>query len=208
MAPDVDDRFPPCPDLPSPFILHAMLTVHPEAELLTVADYLLTPEGGRFQLIEGELIMAPAPNRYHQDIILNLVDILRSYLRTKPVGRVYVAPVDVYLSEHDVLQPDLFFVATANLEKLADDSLHGAPDLAIEVISPSSAQLDKNTKRRLYAKHGVKELWLVDPLKLQIQIYDFARDTAKPARIVEEDKTFATPLLPGLKIAAKGVFKR
>jgi Uma2 family endonuclease len=185
-----------------------MPLVHTEAELLTVADYLATPEGGRFQLIEGELIMAPAPRLHHQKILWNLSQIFARYLADHPLGEAFFAPCDVYLSEHDVLQPDLFFVAKANLGKLADDGLHGAPDLAVEILSPSSAQLDKKTKRRLYARHGAKELWLVDPFLLQIQIYDFARDSAKPARILEEDETFTTPLLPGLKVKAAEDFKR
>jgi len=177
-------------------------------ERLTVDDYRATPEGSRYQLIEGELMMAPAPNRYHQDILLNLLDILRAHLRAHPAGRVYLAPTDVYLTEHDVLQPDLFFVTKANLNRLAEDGLHGAPDLAIEVLSPGTAQLDKKAKRILYARHGTKELWLVDPLLLQIQVYDFARDKTKPTRLIEEDETFTTPLLPGLSIAAAEVFKR
>ena len=100
------------------------------------------------------------------------------------------------------------FVAKANLRMLAEDGIHGAPDLVIEVLSPATAQLDKKQKRIVYARAGVKELWLVDPLLLQIQLYDFARDTAKPVRLIEEDETLSTPLLPGLAISLAEVFKR
>ena len=185
-----------------------MPPVRIETELLTVEDYRATPEGTRYQLIEGELIMSPSPNRYHQDIVLNLTDILRGFLRRQSLGRLYASPFDVYLSDHDVVQPDLLFVTNARLSILAEDGLHGAPDLAIEVLSPSTAQLDKKSKRILYARHGAKELWLVDPLLLQIQVYDFARDTTKPVRLVEENETLSTPLLPGLTISAAEVFKR
>jgi Uma2 family endonuclease len=78
----------------------------------------------------------------------------------------------------------------------------------IEVLSPSTAQLDKKTKRRVYAQAGVKEMWLVDPLLSQIQRYDFASDTAKPVALIEENETFSTPLLPGLTISATEIFKR
>jgi Uma2 family endonuclease len=78
----------------------------------------------------------------------------------------------------------------------------------IEVLSPATAQLDAKVKRRLYAKHGCKELWLVDPLLAQIQIYDFARDTAKPVHLIAEHGKFTTRLLPGLSLAAKTVCKR
>lgn len=78
----------------------------------------------------------------------------------------------------------------------------------IEVLSPAAAQLDKKTKRRVYAQAGVKELWLVDPLLLQVQRHDFARDTAKPVQLIEENETFETPLLPGLLGSAAEIFKR
>ncbi|MES2691944.1 MAG: Uma2 family endonuclease [Verrucomicrobiota bacterium] len=171
-------------------------------------DYRATPEGTRYQLIEGELIMSPSPNRFHQDIVWNLVGILTDFLKTHRVGKAYVAPFDVYLTEHNVFQHDVLFVAAENLERFADDGLHGPPDLAIEVLSPSTAQLDKKNKRRVYAQVGVKELWLVDPLLLQIQVYDFSRDSAKPVALIEENETFQTPLLPGLNVAAAEIFKR
>ena len=185
-----------------------MSPAHAAAELLTVEDYRATPEGSRYQLIEGDLIMAPAPNMFHQSIAWNLSQLLGGYLATRPVGRAFFAPCDVYLSEHDVVQPDVLFVANANLGILQDDGVHGAPDLVIEVLSPATAQLDKKSKRRIYARAGVKELWLVDPLLLQIQLYDFARDRAKPVRLIEEDESFTTALLPGLTISVAEIFRR
>jgi len=177
-------------------------------EKLTVEDYRATPEGARCQLVEGELVMAPAPNITHQIITGNLYVLLREYVTGKGAGRVFVAPVDVYLSEHDVVQPDVLFVSAAKAGLVQDDGVHGAPDLVIEVLSPATAQLDAKVKRRLYAKHGCKELWLVDPLLTQIQIYEFARDTAKPTRLIAEHEKFTTRLLPGLSLAAAVVFKR
>jgi Uma2 family endonuclease len=188
--------------------LSFMPSTHPAVELLTVEDYRATPEGTRYQLIEGDLHMAPAPNLYHQDIVGRFYNLISNFLVQAALGRVFIAPCDVYLSEHDVVQPDVLFVANVNLGILKEDGIHGAPDLVIEVVSPATAQLDKKSKRRIYARAGVKELWLVDPLLLQIQLYDFARDTAKPVRLIEEDETLASPLLPGLTIAAAEIFKR
>lgn len=121
-----------------------MPSVPVTAGLLTVEDYRATPEGSRYQLVEGELIMAPAPNLYHQDIAGRLYCLITDYLKKKPIGRVFIAPCDVYLSEHNVVQPDVLFVAKANCGILAEDGVHGAPNLVIEVLSPASAQLDKN----------------------------------------------------------------
>lgn len=177
-------------------------------ELLTVEDYRATPEGARYQLVEGGLIMAPAPNLFHQDIAGRFFFLITDFLRREPRGRAFIAPCDVYLSNHDVVQPDVLYVAKANYGVLKDDGVHGAPDLVIEVLSPATAQLDKKQKRRVYARAGVKEMWLVDPLLLQIQRYDFARDTVKPVELVEEHESMATPLLPGLSISAAEIFKR
>jgi len=178
-------------------------------ELLTVADYRAIPDGSRYQLLEGELYaMSPSPKYTHQLIVWNLVGLFSRYLERHPVGRAFVGPFDVFLSENDVVQPDIFFVAKDGLSAVQEDGVHGAPDLVIEILSPSTAQLDKKQKRLIYAKAGVKELWLVDPLLLQIQRYDFARDTAKPVQFLEENETFSTPLLPDLTLAAAEIFKR
>ena len=176
--------------------------------MLTVEDYRATPEGAHYQLVEGDLIMAPSPNISHQRIVRALSQILCAQVAKHGLGEVFFAPCDVYLSPHDVVQPDLLFVSQANLAIIGEDGVHGPPDLVIEVLSWSTAQLDKKSKRRVYARAGVKEHWLVDPLLLQIQRYDFARDTAKPVQLIEEDERFTTPLLPGLDLDAAEIFRR
>lgn len=178
-------------------------------EPFTVADYRAIPEGPPYyQLIEGELIMSPSPNRFHQVVARNLFRLLDDFVRRHSIGEVYFAPVDVYLSDSTVVQPDVLFVAAASRGLLVDEGVRGGPDLVVEIISPSNAQLDLRRKRPLYARHGVKELWLVDPVLEQIHRYDFAADVAKPVRIVDRDENFETPLLPGLVVAASEVFKR
>ena len=179
------------------------------AEKLTAEDYRAMPEDGRrYQLIDGELHMAPAPNSYHQEIVWNLSQILGSYVRQHPVGRIYLAPYDVYLSDGDVVQPDLLFLSNSRKNLRQDHGLNGAPDLVIEVLSVSTSQLDKKKKRAIYARTGVKEMWLVDPILQQIHLYDFARDPAKAVRLVEDDETFESALLRGLTVSAAEVFKR
>ncbi len=176
--------------------------------LATVADYRATPEGGRYQLINGEIVMAPSPSRYHQEIVVNLVLLLETHVRSQGMGRIFAAPFDVHLGEHDVLQPDLVFVSSEQRAILADDGAHGGPALVVEVISPSSAHLDKTYKREVYAAAGVGEYWLIDPHLRQIHVYEFARDRAKPVRLVDEDETFESPSLPGLAISAAAVFRQ
>lgn len=178
------------------------------ADPLTVEDYRATPVGTRYQLVEGDLyLMSPAPNLFHQDIVGNVYRLLRDHTEKHRLGRVFIAPADVYLSEHDVVQPDVFLVANANLSILADDGAHGAPDLVVEVLSPHTASLEK-TKLRVYARHGVKEHWLVDPLLRQLHVYEFAHNPTKAVRLVDEEESFTSTLLPGLTISATDVFRR
>jgi Uma2 family endonuclease len=152
--------------------------------------------------------MAPSPNLYHQEIVWNLSQILGRYIREHRIGRIYLAPCDVYLSEHDVVQPDLLFLSNTCEHLRQEDGLHGAPDLVIEVLSVSTSQLDKKSKRAVYARSGVKEMWLIDPILQQIHLYDFARNPVKAVRFVEDDETFESALLPGLTVSAAEVFKR
>ncbi len=180
----------------------------PQSLLLTVADYRELGEGPPYhQLIEGELFMSPAPNRYHQDIVLNLAFILKSHLAASPLGTLYLAPMDVYLDDINVYEPDLLFVSNERRDLLADDGIHGAPDLVVEVLSPSTAKLDKR-KRANFARYGTREFWQIDPHLQQIQRFDFARDAAKPVQIIDEGETFECPLFPGLTLATAEIFKR
>lgn len=178
-------------------------------ELFTVSDYRAMPEGPPYyQVVEGELIMAPSPSSFHQDIAGNVFFLLRQHVLKHRLGKVCIAPLDVYLSDTNVFQPDVFFLSKASLPMLRADGVHGAPDLVVEVVSPSNGLLDKKRKRPIYAEHGVKELWLIDPTLQLIHRYDFAVDTAKPVRIVDSEESFETALLSGLAINAVEVFQR
>jgi Uma2 family endonuclease len=176
---------------------------------LTVEDYRLLPETGpRYQLIEGDLFMAPAPNRYHQDISGNIQFIIQSYLQKHPIGKLYDAPFDVYLDENNVHQPDLVFVSKKNYSILTEAGAEGAPDFIVEILSAKTAHLDKKPKRRVYARCGVKELWLVDPETKVIHIYSLQKDAEHPAATWSKNDTFSSPHFPGLKFKGVRIFKR
>ena len=178
-------------------------------ELFTAVDYRAMPEGPPYyQLVEGELIMSPSPNRFHQIVARSVFRLLDDYVRRKQLGEVYFAPLDVFLAADTVVQPDIFFVSVANRHLLVDEGVHGSPDLVIEIISPFNGRLEKKRKRPLYAQHGVREEWLIEPELEQIHRYDFATDLAKPVRIVDSDESFETSLLPGLTIKVADVFAR
>jgi Uma2 family endonuclease len=167
-------------------------------EPLTVEDYRLLPDGGpRYQLIEGDLFMAPAPNRYHQDISLNLTLLLGKYLEKHPIGKLY-----------NVHQPDLVFVSKKNRSVLTYAGAEGAPDFLVEILSPKTAELDKKPKRRVFARSGVKELWIIDPETKLIHVYCLQKDAERPAATYSETDTYTSSHFPGLKIKGATVFKQ
>jgi Uma2 family endonuclease len=178
------------------------------SNLLTVADYLLLPEGGpRYQLIEGDFVMAPSPRGHHQNIVGLIYIQLHEHVKRAQAGVVMIAPFDVYLDNHNVYQPDVLFIAQAKVADVyQDDGVHGAPSLAVEVLSPGTARLDKDSKRRVYARAGVNELWLVDPALRSLQIYRFAENTDRPVTYLEMGDTLTTPLLPGFSLKLDELF--
>ena len=175
---------------------------------LTVSDYLLLPEGGpRCQLIEGDFIMAPSPRRFHQDIAGNVFALLREHVKRTRKGVVMIAPFDVYFDDHNVYQPDVLYISAARTKKiLLEDGVHGAPDLVVEVLSPGTARLDKDAKRRVYSRAGVAEMWLIDPELRSVQIYRFAENADRPAAYLEFGDTLTTPLLPGFSVELEKIF--
>ncbi len=179
-----------------------------KAPLITRHDYQEMPEGPPyFQVIQGNLVMSPSPNTFHQDIVANLCHILRQYLDKKPIGVVCVAPLDVYLSEVNVYQPDVIYISNPRRSILTERGIEGAPDFVVEILSPGTARYDKGSKRKIYARTGVKELWLVDPDVRSIEVYHLARNPETPVATHGANAVFKSPLLRGLKIKAAAIFK-
>ena len=180
----------------------------PRYRRFTVADYRALPDGSpRYQLIRGSLVMAPAPNRYHQEIVGNLFHVLTEWIRKQDLGKLYVAPFDVYLTQIDVYQPDLVYFSPDRLHHLTDAGADGPPDLVVEVLSPRTAQIDREVKREIYARTGVRELWIVDPDDRVIEAYALQTDATAPARTVSAGDVLTTPLLPEMTLPVDRVFE-
>lgn len=131
---------------------------------LTYEDYCALPvDGRRYQLIEGEICVGPAPTSRHQRISRNLEFILHAHVSARGLGEVFDAPIDVILERGTVVQPDLLFVAPARAAIITERGVEAAPDLVVEILSPSTEALDRGPKRQLYARHGVAHYWIVDP---------------------------------------------
>jgi Uma2 family endonuclease len=173
----------------------------------TYHDYRELPEGGsRYQLIDGELHMSPSPNLFHQILVGNIHFLISSFLRQHPIGKVLCAPIDVYLTETNVYQPDLVYIANDNASIMQEDGIHGAPDLVVEILSPATRKFDQGLKKRTYARCGVREYWIVDPETERIEVYHFEKSAEEPAATHRKNTSFETILMPGLSVAANMVF--
>lgn len=131
----------------------------------TVKDYKQFEEGDPHQLINGKLIALgePAPTYGHQGIVTDILTQIRFFLKNSPIGEVRCAPIAVYFDEKNVLQPDIVFVSNKRNNIIHDDGLHGAPDMIIEILSPSTSYYDTNIKKSIYEKYDVKEYWIINP---------------------------------------------
>ena len=174
----------------------------------TLEDYQHLPESEtkRYELLGGEIVMAPAPTFKHQDILLKLVYRLKSFVESHRSGSVAVAPLDVTLSEEDVVQPDILFISRERRGIIQEDGIHGAPDLVIEILSPATAGRDRSFKRTLYARSGIREYWLVDPETKSIEVLTLGERGYQPAGRYEKNQRLSSPLLADLEIALDEIF--
>jgi Uma2 family endonuclease len=178
---------------------------------LTYDDFLQFPDDGkRHELIDGEHYVTPSPNTKHQQVSGNLHWLIRSYLETHPVGKVFYAPFDVLFSQFDVVEPDLLFVSSARLSEVVTlKHVISAPDLIVEIGSPRTRRRDETIKRRLYERSGVKEYWIVDPDVDVVRVYRPGEGSyTRPLELsLEAGDTLTTPLLPGLELPLGQIFK-
>ena len=173
----------------------------------TYEDYLTTPADERYELLDGDLIMVPAPNLKHQHVLGNLHYHLRQFITEHGTGRLFLAPCDVFLSDSNVVQPDLLFVSREREHLLSDgEKVRGAPDLVIEILSPSTADKDRGSKRELYGRHGVAEYWLVDPIAETISIHRQRGGVLAATDTFSRGQTLRSPLLAGLELRLDDVF--
>lgn len=135
--------------------------IQPPKTILEVWESL--PEGTLCQLINNNLIMSPAPSILHQEILNEINVGIAIFLRTNQLGKVLIAPLDVQFSMENILQPDIIFIKNENLNKLKSKRLSGAPDLVIEILSPSTSQFDYVEKKIIYERSGVQEYFIVEP---------------------------------------------
>jgi Uma2 family endonuclease len=183
----------------------------PERVRMTYDDLLAIPDDGlRHELIDGEHIVSPSPGSAHQLIVGNLYLLLGTFLRDQPLGVAMLAPFDIVFSRHDVVEPDLIYFSIDRFRAIVGEkNAQGAPDLAVEIVSPWSRRRDEVTKRRLYERWGVSEYWVVDPELESVKVYRLTdRIYSRTAELsVEAGDSLNTPLLPGLSLTLASLFE-
>jgi Uma2 family endonuclease len=177
-----------------------------EKKKYTYADYLKTPDDKRYELIEGELLMTPSPVPRHQRISRDLAFALLNFIKEINLGEVFYAPCDVHLDDENVLQPDILFIAKERLDIIGDKNVQGAPDLVIEIISESSAYRDMVQKKKIYARFGVAEYWIVIPEEDSIEIFILKDTNYQRYKNYTSDDVLESPSLKGLSIPLKEIF--
>jgi Uma2 family endonuclease len=140
--------------------------------ILTYADYAELPDDGRgYELHEGELSVTLSPGTRHQRVKGNLFPALLHHIRAHRLGELFIAPMDCILSDITVVQPDILFVDAEHASLVSERAIEGAPTLAVEILSPSTVQIDRRRKAQLYASHGVPWYWIVDPVEQEVEAY-------------------------------------
>lgn len=165
----------------------------------------LPPDGNRYELFDGEVHLAPSPNTRHQEIVFRLALAFRSAIQDR--SRLFLSPLDVVFAPATALQPDLLLIREERRE-IVRDVVRGAPDLVIEVLSSSTAELDRRLKKEIYARHGVGECWIVDGAASTIEIQRLDRETGayRLAETCRPGGRATTPLLPALSIDVREIF--
>lgn len=167
-------------------------------------DYRSWPDDERWELIDGQPVaMSPSPGFRHQDVAVAIVTELRTFLKGKRC-RVLVSPMDVKLSAVDVVQPDVLVVCDPR--KIRDTHIEGAPDLVVEIASPSTTVYDRTLKLELYARYGVKEYWLVTPYPHLLEVLLLDGDGYRIRKVYRKQDTLTSPTLPGLELPLAAVF--
>lgn len=168
---------------------------------MTYHEYALLPQDrNRYEVLDGELYMTPSPSYQHQRVVAELTSILREYASRQRLGEVLSAPMDVVLSETNVVQPDILFLRADRLPPNTAKNIRGTPDSIVEVVSPSSAEQDRENKKNVYARHGVSHYWIVDPDARTLEMYALSGGTYGLAATLTGDARATSPLFPGLTI--------
>ena len=170
-------------------------------------DYAALPEDGRrYEIVNGVLIMAPAPSPGHQGIVGEIFAYLRIHVKLAGLGRVFTGPLDVELGPKNVYQPDVVVVLNAHLDRVAEKRIIGAPGLVVEIASPSTAAVDRLIKHDVYARAGIPEYWIVKPERQTVEVFVLEDGEYRSLGIFKEQATLPSRIVPDLPVRVEQFF--
>ncbi len=173
----------------------------------TYSEYAVIPDDShRYEIIDGVLYMTPAPTLGHQASNARFVRYLMQHVEEAGLGRVFPAPVDVELAPNVVLQPDVVVVLNANLGILIPERIIGAPDLVVEIASPGTEGYDRRQKQDAYARAGVPEYWIADPLARTVEVLGLSGDAYRSIGVFTGKATLPSTAIPGLPVPVEMFF--
>ena len=179
--------------------------------LMTVRDLEAMPEdGNRYEVIEGELFVSCAPGLTHQQVSMNIAFLIRSYLESHPIGLVFATPGLILTDLSGVIPDVVFFRHERSGAIVSGERLTGAPDLVVEILSPGADNIrrDRIAKRQLYARHGVGEYWMVDPVARTLDVHRLQGDSLELVATLKDQDRVSSAFLPGLVCVAADVFRK
>jgi Uma2 family endonuclease len=176
-------------------------------ENLTYDDYASFDDEQRYELVDGKLeLMSPAPSTLHQAISFEIQK--RIALTCENEVLIFNAPIDVILSQKEVRQPDLVILRTTQLHLLSKRGIEGAPDVVVEILSPSTTKRDKLVKMKSYARHGIPEYWIVDPLSGVLELFSLSNDKYELTNVFTESDPVISNILPCVSFSMQEIMDR
>jgi Uma2 family endonuclease len=169
-------------------------------------DYLQLPEDRRYEILDGELYLVPAPNIKHQRVAIRLQNALFMYVQSHDLGELLAAPCDVLLSDENVVQPDILFISKGRLDVMGSAYVSAGPDLVVEILSPGTRKKDLELKRKIYARFEVREYWIVDPDAATVEVLIRRERDYISAATCHKSDSLSSPLLPGLDLPLSEIF--
>ena len=173
----------------------------------TYDDYAALPDDGiRYEIVNGVLVMTPAPSPEHQDIVGELYAALRTHIKLASLGRVFMGPIDVDLGSKNVYQPDVVVLLNEHLDRVQAKKIVGAPDLVIEVASPSTAALDRLTKYEAYARARIAEYWIVKPERQTVEVFVLEDGKYRSLGVFSGQAALPSQVIPELPVRVEQFF--
>ncbi len=173
----------------------------------TYNDYANLPDDGhRYEIINGILYMAPSPSWSHQRIVGEIFAHLRTHIKLAGLGQVFMAPLDVELADNTVFQPDIVVLLNESLGKLKGHHIVGAPDLVVEIASPSSSTYDRHNKLQAYARAAIPEYWIVDPVAHTVEVWVWEAGSYRARGIFQGKMLLPSQVVPHFPVSVEQFF--